>query len=676
MKIKNKSIIICFFIFLLTSILANISFAADLSITKVGVQNETDLIVYWDRLANMQGYNVTFKNSKGEEIETIYVEKDYNFAVLEDYSGKSVYKVEIVGVRSDNTTVSAGHIFTFKQGKPLDVNKVFLGAYEQNNYLYPTFNPSDTYTHAKIIGYSNEYKVSNGCINIYLKGKYELLAELMLQDGVCVYGTYAGEVADINDYQVKATKCMVLNRRIVKGETETITETILKEDTRFIQGRIPDYNNLKIYYVLNTNSETVIVNCYNIYGEFIRTEMPSKNANGFYELNIPIDGAAFEIIDGQINEWDYIMDEYGNLTEFEEISLYEEVTKVIEHNDSIEYMLDSSETVYITFFNSGNQQLSATKEFVKNSEGIYSTTLPKEAYSVIINNGLESFTDTIRDKNGNFVAFSIPESHTERHNPKCVLEGTINHQTTSTVNKPYAKVMLELGEMTLMDMVVNGEIIYKQMTDNDMKNLYIPLNKGSNTVSIVVYTLDGDSQTKSFIINYEEGKTSDIDDIVKSDPSITFDTNWNNKTVQNASVTFSGQIFGGDILSVNGTNINLTIDMKFSFKAGLKEGENRFVFSIKNENGQVYNETVTIKYVVPDLITDVDSLQNIDREYKEKPEENVSVQNEETEEYVPTYEEMLSGDMTDMYIFAAMGITIFVLIAIITIQIIRNKKKK
>lgn len=671
---KRKSLFFFLIFFLLSIFMVNIHASDTIEITRIGVKNDTDLVIYWERLVDMSGYNVRFIDKYDKVVETAIVDKSFNFAEIEDYVDKRISKIEVIGVRNNNTTVTAGKKLTFYNNKPLDVNKVILGAYEEDSYLYPVFNPDLNYTSAKIIKNGNEAKLMNGRVKITLNGDYTVLAELKLVDGVSVYGTYSGEKVNIETYNPKVESCIMQNRRIVEGKIEERVIQVPIESQPLIMYREIVDNFQTINYFLDIPDNFIVLSFYDDRFNFIASEEIYAINPGWFSSYLYPNTYFVEILHNKGIEYDSFIDSRGRFQPiFTPEQLYEEKIETIKHDDEIEYILNISGNVAMDFYNDKNQLIDTRT--VSPQGGIYKTSLLTETSYIVIKTLQESYKDVIKDSNGQYVSFNLTEEHLQNHQGENVLQGAVSHQATETSEKPYSKLMLQLGPQTIMDMVVNGETVYKQMTDGDMKELYIPLNKGSNTVSVVVYTRDGKSEAKSFIVNYQENIDSDIEKILNSDPYIAFDSDYNGKTLEKNSVSFSGTVYGGDILLVNGVSIDLSIDMKFAFKVNLAPGDNRIVFTINNGENVVYSETVLVKYVVPDLITNVNSISEINKQYKETPTEESARPIEKKEEIIPpTYDEVLSDDFTDFYKFAGMGIAIIFLFLVIILQAINRGK--
>lgn len=518
MKLYHK--LFLFLCALLFATTINQAFAAnDLKITRIATRDE-DLIIYWERLLNMDGYNVKTLDKQDNIIDTLYIEKNYNFATIESFIDKGVRKIEIVGVNEDSSTKTVGYKLNLIQNHPIDINRVILGAYEDGNKIYLVYNPSLNIVSSRIYIDKKSYDVKDGYIEIKnLKpGEYTLLAEVKLTNGDTLWGTYTGETVDIEKYKPQTTECIFKDRKI--------------------------YDEDNIQY--------------------------------------------------------------------------------------LEYELNSQDTLKISLYDiSGN--ILITKQTQD-----YKIELPENAVMAELAIDDEHIMDNLK-KNGEIVPFGISDEHVKSHTQNPSLEVSSNYKATKEVDVPYDRINLTLGSQTLADVTIGDKIVYKGLTSNDLNELCLPLQAGANIVSIIAYTEEGTTATKSTIITYTPQSTG-IDNLLKGDASIKFNTNFNGQTVQKDNIVFSGNVTGGDILTVNGWPVNLDIYLNFNFKANLSPGNNQFVFSVTSDNGSNYTETVNITYVVPDLITSVDSLEMKTEQYKELPDK---FPEKPIETPPPTYDEIL-----------------------------------
>lgn len=536
---------------------SRINAAEIMNLTKIAVKNDS-MYVYWDRLVGMTGYNVHLLDAKNNTIDKLIVDKEYNFVEIENYKSKNIKKIEIIGVKSDSSTVTTGYKIQYYNGYPLDIHRVILGTYEDSGYIYPVFNPSLSVKSSNLIVNKRMYPVSDGKSKISVSNKYTILAEVNLSDGTTVYGTYTGEKIKEENYMAKQIPCAFVSRGVNESE--------------------------------------------------------------------------------------------------------------------IAYKINSKESLKITFYDVSGQSIK-TEELVKDGD-IYKTELPDNAYIAELSIGQENLVDKIR-KNGEIQDFELSKTHIESHQSENVFEGAVNHKETSSSSLPYEKLKLLLGKETLADIAVNGEVIYKRISAGDVEDMYLPLSVGDNNISIIVYTLDGKTQTKQFIVSYLQN-SSGVESILSAPPQIVFKNDYNNKTVSQNNIVFSGNILGGNILSVNDNYIDLDIDMNFSFKTNLKPGENRFVFNIYNESNLVYSEVVNVTYNLQDIITNVNTIREVDKQYKYIPDDRANDTSinalAPVESEAPTYEEVLENNASDLFVPIIIFVAIVVLVVVLIIPTVLKKR--
>lgn len=556
---KTLTLFLSLFI-LSTLLLFRTNAAENIKITKIAVKDDS-MYIYWDRLVGMTGYNVNVIGNKNVIIEKLIVDKEFNFVEIENYKEKNIKKLEIVGVKSDSSTVTVGYNVQYYNNYPLNTQKVILGAYEEDGYIYPIFNPSLSIKNSNLIINKKTYQVTDGKCKVNRStGKYTVLAEVILSDGSTVYGTYSGEKIDEKNYLAKEIPCVFSSRGI--SDTE------------------------------------------------------------------------------------------------------------------IAYKIDSKDVLKISFYDVVGNLISTHD--VERKDNLYSIELPENAYIAELSIGKENLVDRVR-QNGEILPFEISETHIESHKMENIFEGAVNHKETSESSLPYEKLKLMLGKETLADIAINGEVIYKRVSSGDVEDMYLPLSVGDNNISIIVYTLDGKAQTKQFIVSYLKNDNSGLDSILSAPPEIIFSNDYNGKTIVQNSIVFSGSILGGNILNVNDNFIDLDIDMNFSFKANLKPGINKFVFNIYSESNLVYTEAINVTYQMQDMVTNVDTIREIDKQYKYIPDEvppNELVGVLDTEKSEPSaYDDVLENNLSDLFIPVISLIAIAILVILVIIPYILNKKK-
>lgn len=341
-------------------------------------------------------------------------------------------------------------------------------------------------------------------------------------------------------------------------------------------------------------------------------------------------------------------------------------------NDGIlGYKIDNApSTVTFNIYNELSEKIDS--QVISNINGEFFLPLPENSAKVLIlkaDNGID-FTDVIYS-DGILQPLNISEKHLLEHEPEpneFLFE--VNHPATSISNEPFLYPKIVLGKQTLLDIVINSNITYKNLSIENMEKLYIPLFEGDNNISMIAHTLDGQTSTRSFIVTYKNKNAQRVDELLNQDMSISFIGIENNATITTSQPIIAGHITGGTNLLVNDIAIDLDVNNDFEFAANLKEGINSLEFKIVGPRDKTYSQILTLTYKVPDLITGVTNLQDGTKKYKELPKQETVEENaEETE--LPSYEDVLEKD-DSAWIYGGICILGFIILGII---IIRNYKK-
>lgn len=341
----------------------------------------------------------------------------------------------------------------------------------------------------------------------------------------------------------------------------------------------------------------------------------------------------------------------------------------IEENTITYFVSNAPENVVFNSFNQLSEKIDSIT--VPNNGGYFSFTIPENTSKILIlgaDNGIDYLDDLSLE-------FNIPEGHKINHKPEpndFLFE--VNHPTTSISNEPYLYPKIVLGTQTLLDVMINNSIVYKNLSTQNMENLYLPLSDGDNNISMIAHTQDGQTSSRGFIVSYKNKDSQRLEQISNQNMAISFIGISNNATVTTKKPTIEGHVTGGLTLLVNDVPIDLDVNGDFKFVSNLKEGINSLNFKIIGPNDKTYLETLTLTYNVPNLINEVPRHQDGTKQYKEIPPEE-SKKIDETP--LPAYEEVLEED-NDWIIYGAItlvGIIIFSGIVVKNIRSIKKNKK-
>lgn len=258
-----------------------------------------------------------------------------------------------------------------------------------------------------------------------------------------------------------------------------------------------------------------------------------------------------------------------------------------------------------------------------------------------------------------------------------------NHKDEEETEDCYLIPKIKMNDETFLNILVNGQMVYQDLSTKSVGSIKVPLRIGENQISLIAHTLDGQSDMRTFIVTRNKQEIplwSEVAPIVSDEIeeiTMSFEKDYDGLIVSMPYVYIAGTVTGATSMLVNGVDLNLDINGNFEAQVSLKEGNN--VVSIKaiNDTGGMYTKELNIVYEVPNLIIDVNDLKEIDKEYKKIPENEEQIDTLEETDSIPTYDEILEnpGSNNEAFIYAVL-IASFLLLIIILLNYRSYKRRK
>lgn len=178
----------------------------------------------------------------------------------------------------------------------------------------------------------------------------------------------------------------------------------------------------------------------------------------------------------------------------------------------------------------------------------------------------------------------------------------VNYPSTKVITALTERIPVKTNPSTLTDVIVNKTIVYQRVPSNMLDRMIIPLLEGSNEVFIKSYDRYGNYKTFSthiMCVSPEEMKG-----IKKrqGDLEIVLDKTYDDILYKSNQVKIDGIVNNGDSLTVNGSEVKLTSDGRFSFLFKMNEGENEIAFEAKGGNRETLKQKLILRHQVDDNI--------------------------------------------------------------------------